>query len=222
MQLVNASVNGYGATVQLSANTTWTYPFPPGQPPKVLYRQLSVCVPSNITIASACCKAANGSFVSQSLANTHSLNSSQIAQLPSGTNPSGWVTGDLVPANATWSSSYGSGINWCSLPWSPTSNTWPSNYTTVSLQSGQTYSTAPQSVLNWIQCFNGMVPASDVAAGRAAFDCYVNDAQLGGEIQGFKLYRAPASGADRSISSGASALVLLLGAAYVTRAAIGI
>lgn len=222
MQLVNATVNGYGANVQTSANTTWTYPFPPGQPPNVFYHQLSVCVPSNITIASACCKAANGSFVSQSLANKRSLNSSESSQLPSGTDTSTWSVGDLVPANVTWNSTLGSGINWCSLPWSPMSNTWPSNYTTVSLRSGQSYNTAPQSVLNWIQCFNEMVPASDFAAGRAAFDCYVNDALTGGEIQGFKRYTAPASGADRSISIGASALVLLAGAAYVATAASGI
>jgi hypothetical protein len=77
MQVQNAST-GSGASTPLSANVTWWYPNLPGEPPNVLHRELAVCIPSNVTISSVCCAAANGRFVTQELGNSENLDDSEV------------------------------------------------------------------------------------------------------------------------------------------------
>jgi hypothetical protein len=186
MQVQNAST-GSGASTPLSANVTWWYPNLPGEPPNVLHRELAVCIPSNVTIASVCCEAANGQFVTQELGNSENLDDSEVRaiyeQRYPGQNlsiPTSVRQGDLI--NATGAGEAGA-MNWCSLPYSPLSN--------VALEGiayssgGANLGNVPQSIQDWIACFENNTSDEARRVNEAVYACKAVDLVTGGTIEGF-------------------------------------
>lgn len=233
MQLVNATT-GRGATVVVADNATWTYPYPVGQGPgaSILAQNVSMCIPSNITIASACCAAANGTFITEEIANRRQLNASEVAailkaQYPTRDNANPGIggapttngtyyTGTFVTASNATAGGGNTVINWCSLPYNPLSSTPLGTLTRNGFQSGEYYGNTPESVLKWIQAFNSSVPAAEVTAGRAGYVCYIDNARTGGTIDGFtKAVRAVNGASSAREHHGAAGLGLVLGATWL-------
>lgn len=186
MQVQNASTNE-GAPTPLSANVTWLYPNLPGEPPNVLHRELAACIPSNVTIASICCAAANGQFVTEELGNVERLEDSDVREIYQerypGQNlsiPTSVRQGDLI--NATDAGEEGA-MNWCALPYSPLSD--------VALEGmglssgGANLGNVPQSIQDWIACFENNTSEEARSVNEVVYVCKAVDLQTGGTIEGF-------------------------------------
>jgi len=186
MQVQNASTNG-GEFIPLSVNVTWVSPLLPGEPPNVLHYGFAGCVPSSVDLASTCCSAINGQFVRQDLANSTILDDAEVRQIYEdkypGMNlsvPTSVRQGSLI--NATGAGEAGA-INWCSMPYNPLSDT-PivgSGYTSGGGLSGN----VPQSMMDWIKCFENSTSVEARAKNEVAYTCVARDVQSGGEISGY-------------------------------------
>lgn len=187
MSIQNASTYGYGADVALSSNVTWLYPFLPGEPPNVLRHEFAACVPSNITLAELCCSAVNGQFVQSSLANVRSLNEAQQIEILRERYPdqnltvsSSTNTGDL--ANATGAGEEGA-MHWCSMSYNPMS---ADPLEGIGFSSGgNMLGNVPETMNNWITCFNNNTSADQRATNKVAYVCTALDLRTGGTIEGF-------------------------------------
>ncbi|WVW85155.1 hypothetical protein I302_107193 [Kwoniella bestiolae CBS 10118] len=184
MQLQNASTVGYGSVVRLSANVSWAYPFLPGEPPNVIRYQFAGCVPSNITIASTCCTAVNGTFVNEYLNNTRSLSADELKSIFGNDTKatSGWNVGNLTEAADAGTEG---NIHWCTMAYNPMSS---ESLQGSGYQSGPTLGNVPEAMQKWIQCFNDNVPQDAVNKSQAAYVCATDDARKGGTIEGFNRY----------------------------------
>lgn len=198
-----------GGVVPLSATNYWSFPNAPGEPPNALHYGMVICVPSNITLASACCSVARGQFVTSTLSNRTTLNTTQYQAVMNQKYPnrnntlfSGtWVNGTLTPASGA--EREGGGINWCSMSYTPLSNISLNTYSSQSWlpDNGGSYGQTPQSFLDWKKCWDANVPAEAIVKGNAAFTCQVNDVMTGGVIQGYNFYTGKSAG-DRTVGSG--------------------
>lgn len=231
MQRLTNATSG-GANVQLSSNVTWSYPFatPPGT--AFLRQQYAACLPSNITISSACCARANGTFIS-------GVDSSTVRQLTvaevtailnakyPGRNNSNPGIGGAPTTNTTYrvanytttTNPVGSNgdFNYCALRYTPlTSTPLPANST--GYQSGPTLGNYPQSVLDWTACFFSYVSAADFNASRAAYVCVTDDVYEGGVIPGYSFYSTARSGAPATFQAQGKLVIMAVmasGALYV-------
>lgn len=180
-----------------------------------------VCVPSNITIASACCASSNGTFVTDTLSNRSTISGAQLqaafdTKYPGRNNSqytgSSWITGNLT--STTNVTRNGGGINWCSLPYNPLSNDKPlDQYAKVGFRSGGgDFGQTPQSLIAWMSCFNASVPQSERNAGNAAYICTVDDVRTGGTIEGYTRFQAISAGEKtRAKGLGLAGKGLILG-----------
>jgi len=186
MQLQNASSNG-GSYINLSANVTWLSPLLPGEPPGVLRFEFAACVPSNVDLASTCCSAVNGQFVQQELDNITILDDAEARQVYENKYPnmnlsmySSSRQGDLV--NASGAGEAGS-IHWCSMAYNPLSDTALEGSGYVS--GGGLLGNVPESMLNWIMCFNNNTSEEERSTNQVAYVCTARDVMTGGEIAGY-------------------------------------
>ncbi|WWC88256.1 uncharacterized protein L201_003163 [Kwoniella dendrophila CBS 6074] len=213
MQLQNASTAGYGYSNKLTSNITWTYPFLPGEPPGVTRFKFAACVPSNVTLASICCTSVNGSFVNQTLTNITKFSSEELTKYYESKYPGKNVSsliGSGVGPGASTSSNIGNysivqnageegNIHWCKMNYEPLSSTkLPSN--SIGWQSGDYLGNIPESMNNWIKCFNDNVPQNAINNSQAAYACVTDDLKEGGTIQGFNRFsgNTPSSDANRT------------------------
>lgn len=119
MQLINATP-GQGSSFLTSANTTWAYPFAPGDSPggpsagaskgTLLRLGFAACIPSNITISSACCTAANGSFITNTIQNLRDLNSTELSSILNAKYPDRNNSESLIGGAPTTKGLYAVGI----------------------------------------------------------------------------------------------------------------
>lgn len=186
MQVQNASSNG-GGFVPLSANVTWVSPLLPGEPPGILSVEFAACVPSNVDLASTCCSAVNGQFIQQDLANFTILDDAEMRQIYEnkypGMNlsvPTSGRKGDLI--NATGPGEAGA-INWCHMPFNPLSDTPIVGSTWTS--GGGLAGNVPQSIMDWIKCFDNSTSAEARSRNEAVYLCTVRDVMSGGQIAGW-------------------------------------
>ncbi|WWC63035.1 uncharacterized protein I303_105634 [Kwoniella dejecticola CBS 10117] len=208
MQLQNASAVGLGYAARIAENVTWVYPFLPGEPPNVIHRNFAACVPSNVTIASSCCAAVNGTFITQQLTNARSLNQSEINAIFEEKYPGQNLTGlaytqatigDLTnTTNATTAPNSFERyefINWCSFAYNPMSN---DALVGTGYRSGPSTGNKPEAMNAWIQCFHDNVPQEAIDNAQAAYACATADVRDGGILEGFNRYTGPnpGSGAD--------------------------
>jgi hypothetical protein len=121
-----------------------------------------------------------------------------------------WVNGSLTPASSA--EREGGGINWCSLPYTPLSSIPLKTYSWQSwLQddgSGSMFGQTPQSLLDWMKCYNTSVPAEEIAKGNSAYDCRVDDRRMGGYVSGFTLYK---SAGEKRVGTGMMMKGMVLG-----------
>ncbi|WVQ65539.1 uncharacterized protein L199_003716 [Kwoniella botswanensis] len=210
MQLQNASTAGYGYVVSLSQNITWAYPFLPGEPPNVIRYQFAACVPSNITIASTCCSAVNGTFVEESLSNARSLNETELQSILG----NGTDRGDYYRiGNLTTAADAGQvgNIHWCTMAYDPLSS---QSLQGIGYQSSNSLGNVPESMNKWIQCFSDNVPQDAVNNSQAAYVCATDDVRKGGMIEGFNRYiEKKGNGAETGLAytSWYSVLGLMVG-----------
>jgi len=88
--------------------------------------------------------------------------------------------GSLI--NATDAGEAGA-INWCTMPYNPLSDT-PivgSGYVSGGGLSGN----VPQSMMDWIKCFENSTSVEARAKNEVAYTCVARDVQSGGEISGY-------------------------------------
>lgn len=187
MKVQNASTIGYGGTQTLTQNVSWVYPFLPGEPPGVLRMEFAGCIPSNITISELCCSAVNGQFVQSELTDVRAVNQTELRQILDdrypGQNVTAWEsarTGTLV--NATGAGEEGA-MHWCSMAYNPMSSDalqgvgWSSG--------GGMMGNVPDSVNDWIKCFNNNTSDEQRGSNEVAYICTVKDVNTGGQIQGY-------------------------------------
>jgi hypothetical protein len=181
------------------------------------------------------CAAANGVLIKNDRKDVRDLSSAEVLAIlnekypnRNNSNPgiggapstqTTWTTGNYINETEFTPATGANNINWCKLPYNPLSSTPLGTLTRVGFQSGEFYGQTPQSVLDWIKCFNASVPAAEVTAGRAAYACIIDDVKEGGTIEGFTRYQAPRSGGRGSKDAPGMVLVLsmgaLLGAGYI-------
>lgn len=218
MQVQNASTNG-GMFIPLSSNVTWVAPLLPGEPPNVLRYEFAACVPSNVDLASTCCSAVNGQFVQEDLANSTNLDDAQVRQIYENKYPGQNLSvptfvrsGNLV--NATGVGEAGA-INWCSMPYNPLSDT--ALVGTGYSSGGGTLGNVPESMLDWIKCFENNTSSDERSKNEAVYVCTALDVLTGGQIEGFNRSFAMESvnNANAGKRGQASRWIGLLGLAVV-------
>jgi hypothetical protein len=210
MQITNASTPGNGVTVNLSPNVSWVYPFPPGEPPNVLLYNTSLCIASDILLSQTCCSAVNGTFVTNELSNRATVSQSDLLEILNAKYPnrnntydasSNTITGDLTPASSANSTSDVQVINWCSMQYNPLSNNPIQKGGYVS--GGELYGNVPQSIEDWISCFNANTPANATGKLEAVYICRAKDVLTGGAVEGStQVFDTTTSGAERTTGLG--------------------
>lgn len=199
MQVINANSNGI--EIALSANLTWVSPTLPGEPPNVLRYEFAGCVPSNITLSSICCSAVKGHFVEQGLDNRTSVDDAEVRRIYESkypnqnvSVPTSVVTGSLI--NATDAGDNGS-MNWCNMAYNPLSDI---DFTgTGYVSGGALLGKTPQSVLDWIKCFEDNTSEEARSQNEVAYVCAAVDVMTGGRIEGYNV-----SYATQSIRGGSA------------------
>jgi hypothetical protein len=185
MQLQNASTNG-GSFIPLSANVTWVAPHLPGGPGNNLLYEFAACVPSNVDLASTCCSTVKGQFIKQDLANSTSIDDAEVRAIYEKKYPNQNLTiptsvqhGTLI--NATGAGEKGA-INWCSMIYNPLSGTALDGAGYYS--GGGLLGNIPESVQDWIKCFENNTSAEARAKNEVAYECVALDVSTGGRIVG--------------------------------------
>lgn len=195
MQVQNASSLDGGHQLGLSANVTWVSPSLPGEPPNILRTEFAACVPSNVDLASICCSAVNGQFVTRELANKTSVDDAEARSIYEAKYPGQNVSvptslrqGNLI--NATGAGLEGA-INWCSMPYNPLSDT---DLVGVGMSSGGALlGKVPESILDWIKCFENNTSVEERGLNEAVYVCSAVDVQTGGRIEGYNMTYATES-----------------------------
>jgi hypothetical protein len=147
-----------------------------------------------------------GQFVKQGLSDIRTLNESEVKSIYEsrypGQNisyPTSTLTGNLV--NATDTGGEGA-INWCTMAYNPMSDT--ALQGTGFSSGGQMMGNVPQSMQDWITCFENNTSAEARATNQVVYACSAIDVKTGGIIEGYNRTYAQQTmqnGAGRGIPS---------------------
>lgn len=204
MRVQNGSIEGYGSIQTLNDNATWIYPFLPGEPPGVLRMDFAVCIPSNITISELCCSAVGGQFVESELANVRSLNETEQQEIYQNRYPGQNITASQSARTGTLANATGPGeegaMHWCSMAYNPMSS---EALQGVGFSSGgKMMGNVPESVNDWITCFNSSTSEEERTSNEVAYVCTVVDVNTGGIIEGFNHTLAQSVGRGNGAGRG--------------------
>ncbi|WVR06131.1 hypothetical protein IAU60_003161 [Kwoniella sp. DSM 27419] len=214
MQIQNASTPGYGYINRLPNDITWIYPLLPGEPPSVLHREFAACVPSNVTLAETCCSAVGGSFVNSTLTNRTTVPASELQAILDAKYPGQGIntTATYSTGNLTFVQDAGEvgNIHWCAMAYNPLSSTELDTPNVINPRVNPLRGNIPESVNNWVNCFNDNVPADAINKTEAAYVCVMVDVLTGGYLEGFDVPARVGSGAERVTAPGVLTAALLL------------